>query len=145
MLCFAMITLAGCGPVYNTSYTYKSPRAWRGRMCVNTCLQQRNTCSLQCKEMNSQCRETAIIAARPAYKAYLRHQRHHHKTAWKSVNDFADFSQCNNVCNCAPNYNQCFENCGGRIIAHTRCVAFCKKPKPHAASKKATSKSSKKK
>ena len=47
----------------------------------------------------------------------------------KSLSDFADFGACQRGCGCKINYRQCYSNCGGQVITHRVCVAFCDKIK----------------
>lgn len=120
--------LAACGPMYQTTYSFKPPKNFQGRQCVNRCLNARNRCNFRCERLNQDCRQQALNAARPQYRAYRRRQRWSGKPVTMSLNDFADFSACQANCGCQPNYRQCYSNCGGQVIPFTRCVAFCPKP-----------------
>ena len=121
----ALVT--ACGPVYETHYSYVSPKSWRGKQCVNRCLRDRSRCQSRCQRNNQSCRNTANLAAMPAYLSYVEQAKKNNDPVWKNVSDFADYSQCNSSCDCESNYRQCFTNCGGDVIANTQCVAFCPK------------------
>lgn len=121
--------LTACSPVYHTNYSYVSPKSWRGRQCVNRCLRDRSQCHSRCRNANQRCHNDAELAAMPAYLEYLRHQRKQNLPATQSVSDFANYASCSDYCGCEDTYRQCFTNCGGDVIANTKCVAFCKKPK----------------
>jgi len=124
LLAFA---LTGCGPVYETSYSYKPPKNWAGRKCTNRCLSRRSFCNMRCRRNYNICRSDALEDARPEFRAYVREQRHQRLPIVKSLSDFADFGTCQRGCGCTINYRQCYSNCGGQVITHRVCVAFCDK------------------
>lgn len=121
------LLLAGCGPVYTTTYHYKPPKSWRGKQCVNRCLQNRSQCYMYCNSTVLQCRADANRAARPAYRAYVRYQRRHGLPINRNLSSFANYSQCTDRCGCENTYRQCYTNCGGQVKTSTICTAFCKK------------------
>jgi len=127
----ASILMAGCGPIYETSYKYVPPKSYRGRLCANQCTSQKSSCQNNCRVLNQACRMEANAAAEPAYRAYLRSMRKQNKTPWRNIGDFADYSNCNDRCGCETNYKQCYTTCGGQVIPHTVCTAFCNKAKPN--------------
>lgn len=126
--------LAACGPIYQTHYTYQPPVSWRGRQCVNQCLSQKSFCESACQSAYQRCtiREDRIAARE--YRAYVREQNRMHKPVTKSPGEFGDYSACSRSCSCDTNYRQCYSNCGGQVIPHRKCVAFCKKKRPQTAS-----------
>lgn len=121
--------LTACGPVYDTSYTYVQPKAWRGKQCANRCLRDRSYCRSNCQSRDQSCRNTANLAATPAYLAYLEQQKQQNFPLDRNVTNFADYSRCTDRCGCQATYRECFTNCGGEVVASIRCVAFCKKSK----------------
>lgn len=125
----ASLLLSGCGPIYQTTYTYKTPKSYRGRMCVNRCLRTKNRCYTMASLTDQNCRLIADNAARPAYRQYIREQKRQGFPIWKKISDFADYSNCHQTQYCNSSYKQCFTNCGGQIIPHTVCTAFCKNAK----------------
>lgn len=129
IILIASILVTGCGPIYSTTYQYVPPKSHRGRRCANRCLMQKSTCENNCNILHQACRMEANAAAEPAYRAYVRQERKAGKTPWRTLGDFADYSNCGGDCGCGSNYNQCFTNCGGQIIPHTVCTAFCDKAK----------------
>lgn len=126
---FSVLMLSGCGPEYQTVYSYVPPHSWRGRQCVNQCLTQRSYCQSECQSQDQTCRAEAQVAAMPAY---LHHERKMRKEGqgddFTTVSDYADYSNCTDSCGCAATYRSCFENCGGSVMANTQCVAFCPTP-----------------
>lgn len=125
-----LFALPGCGPMYNSSYTFQSPHSWDGKQCVNQCLEKRSNCKMQCNRQNQQCMNSARLTALPAYMAYTANKEEQDKHPHKTVEDFANYSGCDSSCGCEESYNQCFSNCGGVITEHRQCVAFCDKVPP---------------
>ncbi|PIZ04121.1 MAG: hypothetical protein COY58_05555 [Gammaproteobacteria bacterium CG_4_10_14_0_8_um_filter_38_16] len=131
-LCLAVMTgvflLSGCGPEYQTVYSYTPPHSWRGKKCVNRCLTKRTYCENTCRSQAQTCRTEAKLEALPAYLHYDHEQRNAGNPDYETVGDFADYSGCSDHCGCQSTYRACFENCGGSVFASTQCVAFCPKP-----------------
>jgi len=126
----SLFLLSGCGPMYNSSYSFEQPKSFSGKQCSNTCLQNRTNCQMQCNTQNELCRTNARQAALPTYVLYLANKEEQAKNPHKTVDDFADYSNCNSSCGCDETYNQCFSNCGGIITENRQCVAFCSKLPP---------------
>lgn len=132
-----LFSLSACGPMYNTSYAFQQPKSAGGKQCVNRCLENRSSCKMQCNMQNEQCRANARQAALPAYVLYVsnnkgeHHDKQKHRDRTKTIDDFADYSNCSSNCDCDNTYNQCFANCGGVITENRQCVAFCDKVPPN--------------
>lgn len=122
--------LTGCGPVYQTRYTFQPPHNWHGRKCVNRCLAERSQCYSNCRVSNQMCRNSADMEALPSYLNYAHEQRKAGQPVYDNVNDFADKSGCYSNCGCASSYRECYENCGGIVTPYTVCTAFCPQPQP---------------
>lgn len=127
LLTALMFLLSGCGPVYETHYSYIPPRTWHGRECVNQCLTQRAFCRSQCATQKQACHAEADLEALPSYLSYEHQQRKSDNPDVETVSDFADYSACDTRCGCGSTYRACFSNCGGTVIANTICTAFCPK------------------
>ncbi len=128
---FFSLLVTGCGPMYNSSYSFEQPKSFSGKQCSNTCLQNRTSCQMQCSTQNEMCRTNARQAAMPTYVLYLANKTEKSKNPNKTIDDFADYSPCNASCGCDETYNQCFSNCGGVITEHKQCVAFCSQVPPN--------------
>lgn len=124
---FLVGALMGCGPIYETKYTYVPPKSQAGKMCVAQCVQNRGNCDQMCQMRNDTCRAQAKQNAVYQYELYRSDQERSGQPIKKSVSDFDDSYNCNNNCNCAPTYNACYSACGGQILTHKECVAFCDK------------------
>jgi hypothetical protein len=121
----SVFLLSGCGPVYQTHYSYIPPHSWRGRRCINRCLADRSFCRSQCQTNAQSCETNANLIAMPAYLSYVQQQNAANQPITNSVSDFADYSNCSDHCGCESSYRACFVNCGGQVFANTQCVAFC--------------------
>jgi len=100
------IVLSGCAPQYQTTYSYKAPNTWRGRMCANRCLNVRSTCAASCRAQNASCRTDANLTAMPQYLNYVEQQNKKNQPIINSVSDYADYSNCTSYCGCAS--RDCF-------------------------------------
>lgn len=123
------LTLSGCGPIYTTRYTYEAPRGNNAHMCLMQCNQVRSMCQQMCSMKSSNCKAQAQQLAQQSYEQYATQRQLEHKKVKKTVNDFYDPFSCGNTdnCHCTENYNGCFSACGGQVIAHRVCTAFCNK------------------
>ena len=134
ILCFFVLLFQGCGPVYRTHYDYITPDTQWGRTCVNRCLANKSQCKMSCRQIYQDCISYANDAARPEYRHYLQEEKHQkdksNKHFHKSIQNFADYSDCSNKCNCEKDYRLCYAQCGGTIITTKKCVLFCPKVNP---------------
>lgn len=128
-LCLSFTLLAGCGPIYQTHYSYQPPASMQARRCIVQCQQNQTQCSFACTAQNNQCERLAQQSAKFQYEAYVNQQETAGKPVTETVNDFFNDSQCQmqQSCQCHSQYNQCYQLCGGQVIQHKKCVAFCGK------------------
>lgn len=115
--------LMGCGPMYETQYSYRPPASFQGRQCVNQCLRQKSYCEQTCRKDYDRCKLLAAGVAHVQYKDYQANDNN--RSFPKNSSDFYDDSSCSQDCGCVPNYNACYSNCGGEVGTHQQCVAFC--------------------
>lgn len=127
VLLITTLCLSGCGPQYQTTYSYIPPHSHYGRSCVNQCLNNRSNCNSQCQTNYQSCKTNANILAMPQYLLYIKAKNDANQPAYRSISDFADYSGCSTYCGCTSTYRSCFTNCGGSVLANTQCVAFCNK------------------
>jgi uncharacterized protein YceK len=129
----ASLLLAGCGPMYETTYSYQKPHTQRARDCIaHNCQYNKMMCEKNCSANNRSCEWQAHQNAQEEFRQYAIQQRENHQPINKSVSDFMDDFNCNNSCNCQGIYRRCYSTCGGTVIANTQCVAFCPKSKASA-------------
>lgn len=122
-----IITLIGCGPVYKREYTFVAPKSNISKMCIAQCVQGKNVCEQSCNANVDNCRARAHQDAIYQYEAY-KHERHRKgKSVDKSISDFDTGNTCTASCNCEPTYRACYSACGGQVLQHDVCVAFCNK------------------
>ena len=101
-----VIFLSGCS-IIKTRYEYIPPKTSEGSTCIQECERMKSQCKIEeglraDKEQNridiayEECREWRLSRWS---KALCRHET-----------VYPDYSECN------KNYDQCFEQCGGKII-----------------------------
>lgn len=120
LLCFLVVFGAGCGPMYDTKYTFSPPRSAEGRSCVFQCEQGK----LQCEQIEnleaSRCRDYAERESRRC-RDDIRY-RENRDPKWyecSSESCSADYERCEHM------YRACYQSCGGEIKTETTCVANC--------------------
>lgn len=124
ILCFTLLT--GCGPIYQTSYTYQPPRSQNGKMCVAQCFQTKSYCQQMCQMQDQNCRMQAHQNAYYQFQSYSEEQRSQGKKIDRSIDDFDhSYSECGQKCHCTSDFNLCYQNCGGSVFEHKVCTAFC--------------------
>jgi predicted small lipoprotein YifL len=124
----ALALLAACGPMYQTDYQVVPPQTETGRMCANNCLLSKSNCRNNCRMQSMQCQEIERLRARSDYYSYLDNQRRSGRPAQKTEGDFYRSYACDEgSCaeQCEGDYRICHVNCGGQMIPHTYCTAFC--------------------
>lgn len=123
-----LFSVLACSPVYKTDYEFIPPLDQMGKICANQCIQTKNMCMQNCSLQEQNCEMRADLEAELEYNRYLREREAEGKPVNRSINSFKSTSSCNiSKCenNCTESHNLCYTNCGGKVIPHTRCTAFC--------------------
>ena len=132
--------LIACGPVYETKITYVTPTDAQGKSCASKCEKDRVSCQQKCDNKYDACmRETRLINQ----NRYLEEKNQYleKKNLCKGkekdkdcqhlrepyMSSYVNDSDCRKNCNCQPNFERCFEICGGKVIKEARCVSDCDK------------------
>jgi len=119
ILFFSVVAL-GCAPspVYQVKYDYVVPESAEGKECTQQC----EATKIQCEEVISKELEKERLSLQRAYQQCLLSQ-----SAARSPILCTDQSQLIqvNYSNCLPDYNRCFERCGGRVTEKNICVRNC--------------------
>ena len=121
--------LATCGPIYVTDYEIVPPHTKEGMMCANNCLLVKQNCEQSCSLSYNSCHYTANLEAQNQYLEYVNNRQREGKPIKKTRSDFYGMTNCDKsecTSNCTSNYSVCHTNCGGQVIPHQRCTAFCK-------------------
>lgn len=129
------ILLTGCGPVIveppqpvmQTDTSYVPPKSSGGLMCISACEMARSQCK-QTQDMN------VYACQRQAHRDYEhckiqwdreREEGKHH-TFLDKVLTSCELQTCNpDYSSCDQGYTACYQNCGGKIITNSHCVANC--------------------
>ncbi|BBL71996.1 hypothetical protein MoryE10_26020 [Methylogaea oryzae] len=122
------VMLAGCGPIYHTDYQMLPAASAEGRMCGNSCLSSQQSCVQSCRSQSQSCEAMARLESQNDYLSYVNEQQRKGKPVKKSQSDFTHYGNCSDsscVERCESDYRACHTNCGGRVIPHTYCTAFC--------------------
>ena len=107
LLCILFIS--SCSAPANIDYNYQPPQNQQGLACIHTCMNQLETCQAECTHYNNQqlyFTQSAqftqnTLAPDEGYIAPTNFAEYHHNT--------------NTQCGCQRPYNECYENCGGKV------------------------------
>lgn len=132
-LTLACLGITACAPIYQTSYSYKPPKSAEAKRCVVSCQRNRLLCERNAQQSYDRCEQRADEDAQTAYHEYAVNQRHTGQPVDRSVSDFKHDWSCSGGNNCAAMYRQCYTTCGGTVITHRVCTAFCDKEKKKTA------------
>ncbi len=119
------LTLAGCAPVYKTSYTYEAPENNDVRACT-----------LDCRETQIECKQSEDREYRYCLDDF-RFEQHRYercRTIYRDNQDLrlgchrpAYFCSRPNYADCEEAYAACYENCGAKVTREKTCVSNCEK------------------
>lgn len=123
----ASASLTACGPIYNVSYQYKPPHRNKARRCIVACQRNKLMCQRNASQQYDRCEDRALRSAQASYHAYRVNQRRSHQPVKRNLDDFKYDWGCSSGNNCDADYRQCYVTCGGTVITHRTCVAFCDK------------------
>lgn len=119
-LAAAVALLSGCGPIYDTQYTFIPPDDGNGRACVYQCENGKQQCEELEELKEESCEERAEAEyARCEERIYRRKGR---DPKW---NECYRESCSSDSERCETNYRSCYQSCGGKVNAETVCVANC--------------------
>lgn len=123
----AVLALASCGPVYQTTYDLQPPDTPEGKICANQCVQIRQTCEQNCGFEYDRCMDREYREADRRYHDYVRERKRENKPIERSRSSFVYSYSCNDSCTdeCDVRQRQCHSTCGGEIYSETVCTAFC--------------------
>jgi hypothetical protein len=136
LMVFVGLALAGCGPVYETQYSYTPPASAEGRVCTTQCENTRSACVRNCDYASQikkrDCEDDARADARTKYNKYVREQRRNNAPIKYDEDHFLTTYQCSSssstsACRneCVQTSNRCWQMCGGKVGSQQVCTAFC--------------------
>ncbi len=114
------IFFTGCGPIYDTQYTFDPPEGGSGRACVAQC----ETSKFQCEQLEE------MKADRCRDRAEREAEQCRNRVYWKEGREPKWYECGTDSCStdaekCESRYRSCYQTCGGRVRSETRCVANC--------------------
>lgn len=121
------LAVVGCGPIYDTTYEMIPPSDGHGRMCTAQCQQTQSFCRANCQQLHQECVSEERHRGMHEYDQYVRERRREGLQIKRSPDSFINTYRCDTSCEsgCEGDYRQCFATCGGKVIPHRVCTAFC--------------------
>lgn len=126
LILFAFIT--GCGPITDTSYEIVQPKGKNAQMCADNCLLSKTNCQQTCEMKDMSCKAQEDRKAREDYMDYVTVRQNQQLAVVRTESSFRRNYNCGTrVCmnDCMEDHHACHINCGGKVIPHTYCTAFC--------------------
>lgn len=126
----AALLLAGCGPVYRTTYQFSLPDSQRARECVNACQATRQQCEGNAEYAHQQCMNRSEQAYQncEARKSYEPDP----KRGWDKPKCVKNCISCSRpYCSqpdkgaCESRYRDCYVACGGTVEKTVECTSNC--------------------
>lgn len=126
----ALIVTVSCSPIYKTDYRFASPPTPVGKMCATSCVDKMQICKANCTTQESNCQRIEDLRTENAYLKYVEEQRKDKKLIEKDQSDFTRYSSCSSTLSSCKNECEsaqriCHSSCGGNVIEHKYCTAFC--------------------
>lgn len=116
-LCLA--SLAACGPIYDTRYSFTPPSTPQGQSCLFHCSQLQDQCEQLEDHRQELCEERARYERERCERDLRRDGK---KVKWY---DCGTESCTSDYDRCAQQYRSCYESCGGKVSAEQVCVMNC--------------------
>lgn len=117
--CLALIFFTGCGPIYDTRYTFTPPQDSNARSCIFQC----ENLKMQCEQLEQMKVENCNYRARldqDRCRGEIRRQGREPKSYECTLDSCFE-----NTEHCEANYRSCYQNCGGRVHAEQVCIFNC--------------------
>lgn len=126
-LCFLILGLSGCGPIYRTQQDFIPPSTAEGKLALNSCLHERQECQNTCDSIRVQCQqnEAMVKIAGEVVDAISRSNQNDKKRTRRYSQCEQNRRQCQN--RCEKTYQACYQNVGGTIRTYKICVYNCDK------------------
>jgi len=122
-----LVSLAGCGPVYETRFELTPPPASdASAACLAGCEVQRSACLQRMDELFALCRSRAQLDALSC-RSGSRFDRH---DRWGYPYDCVVPICINDRASCEAGFQACYESCGGRVTPRQVCVERCPEDSP---------------
>lgn len=115
-----LLFLVGCGPMYQTEYIYTPPESSSGSACI-----------FQCENSKQQCQQIQSMRSEDCERrAEYEYQRCEDRIYDRKGRDAKWYECTRESCTedterCEASYRSCYQSCGGRVEAQTRCVSNC--------------------
>jgi hypothetical protein len=114
--------------MYDTTYNFEPPKSENGRVCIYQCENGRMQCG-QLEQMRLDNCNARSESQRYSCEQDIRYRLNRSPKWYECGGE----SCSDETSRCDEQYRACFQACGGRVIAETRCIANC--PVPGAGTK----------
>lgn len=125
----AIFIMPACAPIYDISYEVVPPHSYEGRLCASNCILAKQNCNHSCAAELSSCNTIKQLEAQNQYLEYINECKLNRQPVVKSRSSFSGTRYCsssNCEARCLDNFYLCHKNCGGQVLEHKVCIAFCK-------------------
>lgn len=129
----ALMVLVGCSPIIRTSYSFEPPAAVEARACVDQCMKTNTQCWRTCDLRTPNCGDATLYPGAtlpgqetgpmPDFKSPLGMFGSGRADCIDLEPIIQSGRQCKDACDGL--YRQCYARCGGTVVAHPVCTAFC--------------------
>ncbi len=116
-----LAALAGCGPIYDTVYSYTPPSSPAGKFCVDNCEDRQDDCERFENERAEYCEDRQREQMDRCADRISRE-----KGRGPKFDECGKTESCTaSLTRCEEDYRRCYGNCGGTVTSKQECVAFC--------------------
>jgi hypothetical protein len=116
------LLLAGCGPIYDTTYRYLPPSDPLSRPCITQCLTSRDSCR-NVQELKAE--NSRLRCERDAGDDFERCLFNAKDEQGKNSCRRRTCSESTNLGVCEADYRVCFQSCGGIVEEERVCTFNC--------------------
>jgi hypothetical protein len=117
-----LISLTGCGPIYDTRYDLIPPTDDAGRFCTVECERLQLDCRRAEDRKYQDCTRDRQDAQNDYQRCLNKHKNDSSKCRGLSPNTYCSSA---NYSMCDSDYRRCFQNCGGQVHSYQVCVFNC--------------------
>jgi hypothetical protein len=115
------LVLASCASGYKGDYDFIPPTSEAGMACVAGCEKAKALCEKVCHSDKGECLQRVQEQAQIDFEEYVAAQNAAGAPVTRSLASFEDKKVCyQRGCDCQIEYNECFQLCGGRLVAQAK-------------------------
>ena len=127
------LALWACQPILRTSYDFAPPATAEGRACIDQCDATKAGCGRSCDLQTPNCGNPILYPGSrmgkydPGPLPPFKNSFGRMGDTDLDCTDLEPVLQSDRQCHesCDELYRQCYAKCGGTVVPHQECVAFC--------------------